>query len=138
MGHRKNWYWKIIYISYPHFLRLLEKTRIHNKRQDFLIGKLNSNYEIRELEIFLLDKNYHQGILSWRDPGEILNLRKLEGALFQYHIRVFDDGEIRVHFEYSSESRPLHHVLESHFEPRYDYFQELLGDFLLPDINTLA
>lgn len=133
MNHKTNWYWKLIYSSYPHFLRLLEKTKIHNQRQNYLIGTFNGKYEITELENFLIEyEDYHHGLLSWRDPGEILNLRKLEGELYQYHIRVFHDGEIRAHFEYASEARPLEHILESYFEPRHEYFQQLLGDFLIP------
>jgi hypothetical protein len=86
-----------------------------------------------ELELFLIERGYHFGALSWRDPGEILNLRKLEGEHYQFHIRVFNDGEIRVHYEYSSESRPVAHIFEVLFEPRFDYFQELLGDYLIAD-----
>ena len=127
----KRHFWKIIYVIYPPVLRFLEAFRIHSKRQNFLIGTLNGKFPLKDLEQFLIERDYHLGVLSWRDPGEILNLRKLEGECYQYHIRVFDDGEIRVHYEYSSESNPLGHVLESLFEPRYEYFQELLGEYLI-------
>jgi hypothetical protein len=136
MGHKKNWYWKLIYSSYPLFLRVLEKAKIHNHRQEFLIGNFNNQYAVAELEEYLKEMDYDHGPLSWRDPGEILNLRKLEGDLYQYHIRVFDDGEVRAHFEYASEARPLEHVLESYFEPRHEYFQQLLGDFLADEFNN--
>jgi hypothetical protein len=128
-------FWNVVYVIYPKFLRLLEKTGMHSTRQDFLIGSFNAELKVSDLETHLISQEYHLGVLSWKDPGEILNLRKLDGKLYQYHIRVFDDGEVRAHYEYSSESRPLQHVLESHFEPRHEYFQELLGEYLIPVVR---
>lgn len=126
-------FWNLVYIFWPKVLRVIEKTGFHSKRQPYLIGRFNSEHTIEELEQHLLALNYHHGVLSWKDPGEVLNLRLLEGQLYQYHIRVFDDGEIRVHYEYSSEGRPLGHIFETLFEPRFEYFTTTLGKFLVKD-----
>lgn len=126
-------FWKIIYIVYPPILRILEKFHFHNVRQDYLLGRLNQKYTRSDLEFFLSSKGFSPAILSWQDPGEVLNLRLVDKKIFQYHIRLFEDDELRGHYEYSSEGNPVFHVFSVGLRDSRDYFELLLGDFLLLD-----
>lgn len=123
--------WRIIYIVYPPFLRVLEKVKIHEGRQNFLLGYLNKKYNLFDLRDFLFANGYEDAILAWKDTGEILNMRLIDKEIYQYHLRVFENGEIRGHYEYSPESHPLKHVSAIFFENRNEYFEQLFGDFLL-------
>ena len=123
-------FWKIIYTCYPPLLRVLEKIKIHSFRQDYLIGVLKKDASVKNLQEFLLSQGYEDCVLAWKDPGEILSMRKIDKEIFQYHVRLFDDGEFRCHYEYSSEGNPWGHVTEKVFERRSHYFKGLLKDFL--------
>lgn len=125
-----NHIWNIVYVTYPRFLRVLEKMKFHNTRQDYLIGSLKKSQDVKKIRAFLKSKGYEDGVLAWRDPSEVLGMRKLENKVFQYHVRVFDDGEVRCHYEYSPEGNPWGHVREKCFEPRSTYFRKLLSRFI--------
>src|ERR1051326_4795665 len=132
MSARSIW-WRTVYVLYPPLLRVLERIRIHSGRQDFLFGRFTPGYTPAQLEKFLTDEGFEPSILAWRDRGEVLSMRKVDRDLFQYHIRLFSDGELRGHYEYSSEGNPWAHVTEKCFEPRREYFERLLGPFLTSD-----
>ncbi len=130
MSYKKNPFWNLIYKIYPPILRILEKCRFHASRQDFLVGHVESTDHIKQLEYHLIQQWYEKVILAWMDPGEILSMRKLDNKIYQYHIRIFDDREVRWHYEYASEGSPIRHVLEIWFQDKSSYFRELLKDFL--------
>jgi len=122
--------WRIVYKIWPPILRVLERLKFHNYKQPWVLGRLNKEYSSDDLRR-LLDKNgFEDAILTWRDPGEVLSMRKIDKKIFQYHIRLFDDGEIRGHHEYSSEGNSWNHAIEKGFEPRQEYFEKLLGVLL--------
>ena len=131
MKHQTPAIWKVVYRIYPPFLRVFEALHIHHTRQDFLLGTLNQKYKGVDLENFLLHKGFETAILAWKDPGEIFSLRLINKNVFQWHIRLFRDGEIRGHYEYSSEGNPLAHVFENCFQKDEEYFKSLLGDYLI-------
>jgi hypothetical protein len=128
--YRKSMWWRSVYVFYPPILRVLEKVRVHAFRQKYLMGMLRPEYDAEDLARYLESKGYENAILAWRDPGELLSMRKLNGPLYQYHIRLFEDGEVRCHYEHSSEGNSLGHVLESCFQPKTKYFRTLLRPFL--------
>lgn len=121
--------WHVIYKIYPPVLRVLEKLKVHNYRQPYLIAT-KENIDIERLRNHLEKEGYEDVILAWKDPGEVLGMRKVDEEKFQYHIRLFEDGEIRGHYEYSSEGNPIGHIFERHFEERPEYFRALLRDFI--------
>lgn len=84
----------------------------------------------KELQQHLALQGYESAVLAWKDPGELLSMRKIDKEIFQYHVRLFDDGEIRCHYEFSSEGSPLGHVTESCFEARPEEFKAHLLDFV--------
>jgi hypothetical protein len=130
---KKIWFWRMAYKFYPPFLRVLERIRFHRERQPFLLGKLKSGIHIQELEAHALAQGYEHVLLAWMDPGELLSMRKVDREIYQYHLRVFDDGEIRCHYEYSSEGNAWGHITEKCFEPRSSEFKAHLGHFLHSD-----
>lgn len=124
-------FWSIAYRVWPTCIRTVEKLGFHNFRQKFLLGHLNSNYNKEQFAEFLRSKGFETAIIAWRDPGEVLSVRRVNDAIYQYHIRLFLDGEIRAHYEYSPESRPIDHVREAYFVPETEFFQKLMGEYLV-------
>jgi hypothetical protein len=127
--YSRKLFWKIIYVIWPPVLRLIEFLKIHNSRQKFILGKLSSNQNKETFTKLLLDQGFEFDTIALRDPGQIIGMRKLDTPLYQYHIRLFEDGEIRGHYEYSPEKRPVAHTFEAGIEPRKDYFEKLLAGY---------
>ncbi len=123
--------WKIVYAVYPPILRVLESLRIHNERQPFLLGTLRTDRTSEELRRYLLSNGYEDAVLAWKDTDEIFSLRKVHDTIFQYHIRLHSDGEVRGHYEYSSEGDPIKHIVGTGFRPEKDYFDVLLGEYVI-------
>lgn len=126
-----RFFWDIAYRVWPPCIRTAEIFGFHDFRQKYLLGQLNANYNKEELITLLLAEGFEPAIIAWRDPGEVLSMRKIHNGIFQYHIRLFIDGEIRAHYEYSPESHPLDHFLEAKFEPKTEFFTKLLGSYLI-------
>ncbi len=122
--------WPIIYMIYPPFLRILEKFGIHNTKQDYHLGFLKENTDINQVKKRLESLEFEHAILAWRDRNEVLSMRKIHKKIFQYHIRAYSDGEVRAHYEYSSEGAPLKHILEKRFTLEHDFFKQVLDDYL--------
>jgi len=118
--------WKVVYFLYPPVLRVLEKVKVHNLRQDYYLGQLSTNYKIEELSSYLQSQGFEPAILAWKDPDELVSMRKVDQGIYQYHLRVYSDGEVRGHYEYSSEGNPWGHIFEKCFEARKEFFESLL------------
>lgn len=80
----------------------------------------------------LLAAGFEDAILALRDPGEILNMRKVDNKIFQYHVRLFNDNEVRVHYEFSGEARPIRHCWGTNFEFKKEAFTKILNGWILP------
>lgn len=127
--------WSIIYLCWPCVLRVLEWMRVHNYRQDFLIGAIPIDRR-SELQTFLTDQGFEQVALAWRDPGQVMSLRKIvDGGMWQYHLRLFNDGELRGHLEYAPEAKPFEHIIEKGLR-RDEKFEQLLEPFFLDEKKT--
>ena len=77
----------------------------------------------------LLHQKYEHNILAWIDDCEILSVRKRFGNKYQYHIRLYSDGEIRGRYEIAPEYAPLKHITFEVY-PKIHYFKKLLNEFL--------
>lgn len=128
-----TFFWNIMYRVWPPCVRAVECFGFHNFRQKFLLGRLNANYNKENLRMFLAQNGFEPALLAWQDPGEVLSMRKVDKEIFQYHVRLFIDGEIRAHYEYTPESHPLDHVFEARFDPETEYFTQLLGAYLITE-----
>ncbi len=58
-----NSFWKSIYFFYPPILRLLEKIKVHNFRQDYLVGKVKIG-SLKEIKDLLIKEGFEKAILS--------------------------------------------------------------------------
>jgi hypothetical protein len=104
------------------FLRLAK----HSGRQKYSIGFLKNGFNLRKyLELRGFENSYY----SWIDDGEVLSMRKVEKG-FQYHIRLFEDMELRGHYEYVPDGFPLKHLREICFKRKKKYFSSLLKLYL--------
>lgn len=140
--------WRRIYPIFPwiqnHFLKW--HLAWHEKgRQPYHIGWLAPGKTLKELEKHLHNEwGFGNHFVAWRDNGQVLSWRKLEDFDNQYHIRVFKDGEIRGHYEYTPESKPVDHFIEINEQSRIDEFKKFLGNYIVqrkyvshikPDLN---
>ncbi len=102
----------------------------HDFRQEFPLGRLADGCTADGLCAHLAAHGFEAHAVAWIDKDEVLGMRKRVGIHWQYHLRVFADGEVRGHFEWTPESRPLRHILEIGMEPRREDFLAFLGDWV--------
>lgn len=136
----KQQVWRGIYRIFPAVQRTLLKWRIvwHEKgRQHYHLGWLAPGRTLEELKRYL-HETWHFGnhFIAWVDEGQVLSWRKLDGFRRQYHLRVFTDGEIRGHYEYTPEAHPIDHFREKGEEERHEDFVKFLGEFLTSEATA--
>lgn len=145
----KSKIWHLLYYGFPWWQKHLVEWRVvwHDKeRQKFHLGWLAPGKTLEGLEKHLHEKwGFGNHFVAWVDTGQVLSWRKLTDFDHQYHIRVFKDGEIRGHFEYTPESKPFDHFTEVDEESRINEFKKFLGEFVVdkkyishlkPDMKT--
>tara|TARA_Y100000310_G_scaffold345750_1_gene469249 strand:- start:4244 stop:4654 length:411 start_codon:yes stop_codon:yes gene_type:complete len=122
---------KISKIIYQISRDFCQNTRItkHSGRQDFHLGYLKKGFQSK-LKSHLSKNKFEKSYFSWIDDGEILSLRKLDNKGCQYHIRLFNDREIRVHYEFAPDGHPIKHLREDCFKPKRNHFSSLIKGFL--------
>ncbi len=101
-------------------------------RQPFLLGIIAPHVSIEDLVTRLVSHGYAYHRVAWEDDGEIVSLRHVKDFIFQYHVRVFEDREVRAHYEYTPECYPLAHLMNTGFEAKTDEFLAIIGDMLVP------
>lgn len=91
-------------------------------RQEFLLGHLCVSRD--EAVAHLKSVDFFNNRIAWPDPGQTASLRRLcdKKSGMQYHIRLFDDGEVRGHYERTPEDHPVTHLQRVDFEDRTDQF----------------
>ncbi len=106
---------------------------LHEKgRQPYHVGWIHPKKSLAELKRHLKQEwGFGNHFVAWEDPGQILSWRKLADFDDQYHLRVFEDGEIRCHFEYTPESAPLRHFFATRFYPRRNDFLQYLDGYVV-------
>ncbi|MEI6580982.1 MAG: hypothetical protein WCO07_02295 [bacterium] len=133
----KHKIWKAIYKFFVPTQRKLLRLGIikhSSERQRYHLGWLDSSKTLEDLKKHLDEKwNFGNNLVAWVDKGQVLGWRKLVDFHHQYHLRVFEDGEIRGHFEYTPEARPIAHFREKGEEERREDFLKFLGNFVLQE-----
>jgi len=102
----------------------------HEGRGDFLLGTLDAKHSMRDFVSFLVGHGFANHFITWKEEGEFVSLRRTTGFKYQYHVRIFTDGEVRGHFEYTPECHPILHIREIGVEDRTDEFKNLVQDWL--------
>ena len=125
--------WKKITPIFPQLRDTLLSWHViwHAKgRQNFSIGQLSEGCTANDFEGHLVKAGFEKNILCWVDEGEVLSYRKLENFEWSYHVRLYHDGEVRGHYEKTTESHPIDHFLEKGMEARTEEFGKMLGSFI--------
>lgn len=136
----KYWFWRIYTPLHPYVrdISLMLGLVRHDGRQDFLIGKLDPSRPFREFISYLVEQQgFGNHFIAWKDTDEVVSLRRTDGFRFQYHVRIFTDGEVRCHYEYTPEYRPIRHLIQMGFEERATEFNAMLQDWVVPVKDTL-
>lgn len=136
--------WRMLTPIHPHVRDLIPKKIIErryakyrpNGRQEFLLGHLAPGESVESVVHFLVERGYGNHFVALRDRGEIVGLRYVSEFKYQYHLRIFEDGEIRGHYEYTTECHPFLHDKQIVFEPRTEYFLQMLGNKIIPLSRT--
>jgi len=79
-------------------------------REKFLLGKLIVPLE--EAKQYLKEQGFFSNRIALILQGQVLSMRKLdpEKPDWQYHVRIFCDGEVRGHYEMTPEDHSLTHM----------------------------
>ncbi|MBF8280996.1 MAG: hypothetical protein HW383_769 [Candidatus Magasanikbacteria bacterium] len=136
MHRARIFIWRILTPIFPHLRdTLIFLHLIHHEtgRQNFHLGWLTAGRTVEGLLAHLRTHDFDQHFLAWVDEDEVVGVRKLCPPEFQYHLRVYKDGEIRGHFEVTPEAHALDHFLDRGFEPRHEDFLYFLGDWICGD-----
>lgn len=115
---------------------LLKYGIIHHQsqRQKYHIGWLAPGKTLEELKKHLHNKwGFGNHFVAWTDNGQVLSWRKLNDFQDQYHLRVFSDGELRGHFEFTPEAHPIEHMEEKGEKEKKEDFFKFLGDFVVEE-----
>lgn len=102
------------------------------RRQPYLIGHLKAGVGPHEVAARLSTCGFFLERIAYPDPGQTLSMRRLDDERpdEQYHLRIFADGEVRGHQEYTPEDHPVKHIQETLFAERNALFTDWLGDLL--------
>lgn len=132
-AYLKRLVWFFITPVFPYIRSFLTFFGIvhHEGRQDFLLGCLAPGRTVEDFRVYLETHKFSNHFVAWIDDGEVLGLRRRENFTYQYHLRVFNDGEVRGHYELTPESHPYGHFFEKVFEPRNKDFFSFLGDWIV-------
>jgi hypothetical protein len=129
-GKAKYVFWRLYTPYHPLVRDLALKLGVvqHQGRQDWLIGTIAPHLSIQEFVSHLLKQGFGNHFVAWKDDGELVSLRYTDNFEYQYHLRVFEDREVRAHYECTPECHPFLHMREDHMEPRRAYFLNVLKD----------
>ena len=129
--------WRWIYNFFPPVQKKLLKWGIihhEDKRQKYHIGWMAPGKTLQGLKRHLHEKwNFGNHFVAWTDKDQVLSWRKLVDFQDQYHLRVYSDGEICGHFEFTPEAHPLEHMEEKGEREAKNDFLKFLGDFVVEE-----
>jgi hypothetical protein len=97
-------------------------------RQPFILGHLTEGQTVQEFVAYMITKGFGNHFIAWKDSGQVVSLRYVDSFKYQYHLRVFEDGEVRGHYEYTPECHPVLHMKDGNMEERRDDFLRFIGD----------
>ena len=126
-------FWRVYTPYHPAVRDLAVKLGIvhHEGRQEWLIGTVSPHSSRYKSLLITCSSTALATILSRGRQGQLVSLRHADNFFYQYHLRVFEDREVRAHYEYTPES-PILHVKKYHIEPKRDYFLNVLKDTVVP------
>lgn len=132
MNAIKRMFWWFVRPVWPYLRDMVMGLGIvhHHGRSPFHLGWLAPGKSLQDLRAYLRQEGFRQDNIAWIDDGEVLDLRLRENFQHQFHLRVFDDGEIRGHYELTPEYKPIAHVKEKETSEQREKFLVFLGDWI--------
>jgi hypothetical protein len=137
--HLKNFIWRrVITPFFPLLYRTIGSFKFVRRwghegyRQRYHLGWLKPGRSRDDFLEHLRTKGFGNHFIAWQDSGQVASVRRLDGFGWQYHIRVFTDGEVCGHYEKTPESHPIDHFLEIGETDRHREFMAALGDWVIP------
>jgi len=105
-------------------------------RQPYVLGKIAPGTSMQDFITHMIRQGFGNHFTAWEDRGQVVSLRYMDDFRYQYHLRVFEDGEVRGHYEYTPECHPvLHMKMEGvPFEERREEFMRFFGDRIVPAV----
>lgn len=100
-------------------------------RQPYILGTLVPGETVQGFVSYMIDKGFGNHFIAWKDHGQVVSLRYVDSFKYQYHLRVFEDGEVRGHYEFTPECHPILHMKDDNMEPRREEFLRFIGDKIL-------
>ena len=127
-------FWRVLTPIYPTILDGIIALGIvrHSGRQPFLLGYVSPNISLKEFIHQTIKRSYGNHFVALHDSNELVSLRITDGFEYQYHLRVFEDGAVHGHYEYTPEAHPFLHLYEVGFEDKRDFFLSQFGELLVP------
>ncbi|MBU6370833.1 hypothetical protein KGQ74_02020 [Patescibacteria group bacterium] len=126
-------FWRICTPIHPFLRDLLLRLRIirHVGRQEYPLGRIDIDASLEPMIRDLVARGYGNHFVAWKDSDELVSLRCTPDFEHQYHIRIFADGEVRAHYEYTPECHPIRHMREVGIEERRGEFLSLVKKYLI-------
>jgi hypothetical protein len=123
--------WRAIYPVFPQVERRL--LFLHEKkRQAYHIGWLAPHHSLASLKKHLAKQwGFGNHFVAWEDTEQVLSWRKLDSFQQQYHLRLYADGEIRGHYEWTPEASAVKHFLSADLKAKTKDFLKFLGTFVV-------
>lgn len=130
----KKFLWKLIEPLFPTLRDLWMGLGFmkHDTRQPYHYGWLKDGLNELDGRRFLQAHGFENDYIAWIDPDEVINMRRIYNTIYQYHVRLFSDGEIRGHLEYTGESHPFKHLFDIGLSDGADYLKPLLEPIIRP------
>jgi len=130
----KYLFWKFITPFHPHVRDFLCYAKILRTqgRQNYLLGRLAPGETVESFVEFLLERGFGNHFIALTDEGQLVSLRYTPNFQYQYHVRIFEDGEVRGHYEPTPEHAPIRHMSEGILEDRFEEFMALFGHKIIP------
>lgn len=100
-------------------------------RQPYVLGTLAPGQTIQEFVTYMITKGFGNHFIAWKDRGQVVSLRYVDSFKYQYHLRIFEDGEVRGHYEFTPECHPILHMRDDNIEPRREEFLKFIGDRII-------
>lgn len=127
--------WRGIYPHFTNFQKFFLKMGFHQKgRQKYHVGWMAPGKTLEEMKRYLHEKwGFGNHFVAWTDDDQVLSWRKLADFQDQYHLRVYKDGEICGHFEYTPEAHPVDHFIEKGEIEKKEDFLKFLGEYCVQE-----
>lgn len=136
----KYLFWKLIYPFHNGGRDFLLSIGVihHEGRQNYPIGKIAPDKDIKDFLNYLEECGYGNQFVALRDDEEVISVRKVIDFEHQYHLRIFRDGEVRGHYEYTPESHPWRHMKKVGQMPYHEDELKFLEGWVDPVYSRLS